>query len=343
MNAQSVTKEYKKKTWSIFTPLPEKVSWGLSMEAAVRKIMKNYQTYCRWAPSLGKLEATHQEVWGTEDYVWWKHRYRPTVFFGLYDLRDYVALHWHKGRRWVLWAGSDIRNLAGNFYETDGKLHKLSGSIPGFNEFVIKLLKEESIEHWVENEKEAEALTELGIRVSGICPSFLGSVDLPVTFVAKERPDAYLSSGSDRQKEYGFGIIESIAPYLPWITFNLYGAEWKTEHKNVVVHGRVPKEKMNEETARMQIGLRLNEFDGFSEIMAKAVLRGQYAIGKVVHPHIPSFRNEMELIAKLNSLRKMQRPNFAVRDYYRSRLNNYPWNQLIKGMTAKTETIYYEE
>ena len=86
---------------------------------------------------------------------------------------------------------------------------------------------------------------------------------------------------------------------------------------------------MNKETDRMQVGLRLNEFDGTSEILMKAVLRGQYAIGKVPHPLIPTFENDMDLILKLNSFRHKTKPNLLARKWYVENLNKYPWNNYV--------------
>ena len=63
------------------------------------------ESYCRWAPSLGELEDTAENVWGTKPYIWTEHRKKSCVFFGLYDLRDYLALWMHEGKAWVLWAG----------------------------------------------------------------------------------------------------------------------------------------------------------------------------------------------------------------------------------------------
>ena len=66
---------------------------------------------CRYAPSLGALERTHQEVWGTEEYIPEKHLYDPVVFFGLYGLPDWYLLWRHKGKKAVLWAGSDVKHF----------------------------------------------------------------------------------------------------------------------------------------------------------------------------------------------------------------------------------------
>ena len=282
---------------------------------------------CRWAPSLGALEDTHQNVWGTVEYT---DRNKPACFFGMYDLRDYISLWRHKGKKYVLWAGSDIRNLVNGFTFNDGKLKWLSLLVKKFPSSIqqmiafkfVRMLRE--AEHWVENELEAKELGKFDIECK-VCPSYLGNIKLPVTYQWRKVMNVYVSSGKDRQEEYGFGVVERIAKELPFVKFWLYGAPWKTEQPNVRVRGRVPKKKMNYETSLMQVGLRLNEFDGFSEITAKAILRGQYAITKVPHPMIPTYQNDLELILQLNKLRREQKPNLKVRDYYLQHLNEYPW------------------
>ncbi len=279
--------------------------------------------YCRVAPSLGALEGTHQEAWGTEEYVWWKHRKETCVFFGLYDLRDYLALWLHPGKKWVLWAGSDVRNFASGFAFNDGKLKWLSKALQGvFRRFIVRVVS--GAENWTENDWEASEVAKMGVSVAGVCPSYMGRLDLPLAYAPADPCNVYLSASEGRQVEYGWGVVERIASWLPNHVFHLYGATWKTKHPNVIVHGRVPKEQMNEEIKGYQIGLRLNETDGFSEILAKAVLTGQYAIGKVKHPYIPSYENDMDLILKLNKLAKKEEPNPA-RQWYLYNLNAYPW------------------
>lgn len=285
------------------------------------------QICCRWAPSLGELEATHQEIWGTKDYVYSEDRDKPTVFFGLYDLRDYFSLWRHRGKKWILWAGSDISNFVQGFVFNDGKLRLISKTFRG-NWWVKLILKK--AEHWVENDREAQALRRQGVKVTGICPSFLGDINkFKVNYFQKKPANVYISCGKNRQLEYGFGIVERIASKLPNIIFHLYGDSWKTENKNVIVHGRVPKEQMNREIENMQLGLRLNEFDGFSEITAKAILMGHYVITKVPYQFLPRFNNDEELISLLNSLTRTYKPNPA-RDYFIKIVNNYPWREESK-------------
>lgn len=288
--------------------------------------------YCNWAPSLGSLESTAEEIWGTPKYNFWRHRKKNLIQFGCYDLRDYITVWLHRGRVAILWAGSDIRNLGQGFMFNDGKLGWLSRILKfRFWKWIIRTLQK--AEHWVENEKERDDLAQCGVWVAGVCPSFLGNVnDFKVEFKApKNELHAYVSSGNGRQEEYGFGIVERIAGDLPWVRFHLYGAPWETKHKNVQVHGRVPKFQMNQEIKKYHLGLRLNETDGFSEIMAKAVLMGQYAIGKVEHLKIPSYDNDMDLIAKINKIRHIKIPNVEVGMWYKKILNRYPWNKNVQN------------
>ena len=280
--------------------------------------------FCNWASSLGELEGTAEDTWGTLKYEYKKHKYENLIQFGAYDARDYFTLWRHKGRKAILWAGSDILNLKNNFLLNDGKLKIVSKIFGCFPNFLDRWLSKNA-EHWVENTIEQKALADLGIKAN-VCPSFMGDVSkFQVSYLPEVQPNAYLSSSEGRQIEYGFGVIENIAGWLPNIWFHLYGADWKTRHKNVIIHGRVPKEKMNEDIKRYQIGLRLNEFDGFSEVLAKAVLMGQYAIGKVQHPLIPSYETELDLIDQLNDLSHRVEPNLEAREYYIKHLNKFPW------------------
>lgn len=267
---------------------------------------------CRWAPSLGKLEGTHQEAWGTGEY---ESRYEQTVFFGMYDLRDYIALWRHKGPKWILWAGSDIRNLLRGFVLNDGKLRYISAF--GGNRWIYKTL--EHAEHWVENYVERDALRAVGIEAR-VCPSFMGKIsDFEITYKPSENPKVYLCSPEGRQIEYGFDVVERIASALPSYSFHLYGSKWKTKYQNVFVHGRVSKDQMNKEIKDMQVGLRLNAFEGFSEIIAKAILMGQIPVSRIEYPGIPKCETDNEI------MNRIEYPNFTERDWYIENLNSYPW------------------
>lgn len=284
---------------------------------------------CRWAPSLGELEGTHQDAWGTKDYVYATDKYLPTVFFGLYDLRDYLALWRHAGPKWVLWAGSDLENLVSGFLFNDGKLKWLSRLLP-INFWLIPILRRAT--HFVEDNDEAVKLfTKTGLTPS-IAPSFLGNIEYwsnpKREYYHLQKPQVYLSLSQGREVEYGLNQLLEIAPFLPDTTFHVYGSDSKPADlpPNIKWHGRVSKHDFNLEIRYYQCGLRLNRHDGFSEITAKSVLMGQYPITYLSYPMIPNATHKDQLIDLLHSLKGCTQPNRKAREYYIQALNNYPWN-----------------
>jgi hypothetical protein len=278
--------------------------------------------YVRVAPSLGSLEDTHQNIWGTKDYDIETDIDKPCVFMGLYGLPDFYALWRHKGKKYIFWCGSDITHFVNGYWLDESGEIKVSPK--PLAEWINR-----NCESWVENEVEARALRVLGIE-SKVCPSFLGNVNQPVTYKHSENPKVYVSVSGDNFDLYGWPLIEEIADKTPRVTYYLYGnkTEWRTKHPNVIVRGRVPKEVMNEEIMNMQCGLRLTkEMDGFSEITTKSILWGQYPIvyKAFAYPYLDSFSTNEELIELLNGLSHEMFPNEDVRNYYKLRLNCYPW------------------
>lgn len=266
---------------------------------------------CRWSPTLGNLEDTAENVWGTKPY---KNDTDPTVFFGLYGLPDFYTMWRHKGRKAILWAGSDIRHFTqGYWLDTDGM-------IPMYP-FPLADYINTYCESWVENEVEKGALEEIGIR-SEVCPSFLGKVeDFGVSFKPSQNPKVYTSVSGDNFNLYGWDKLLPLAMRYPHIEFHLYGSKnFASNRKNIIIHGVVPKEQMNAEIKEMQGALRLTEFDGFSEILAKSVLWGQYPISLIKYPHIGG-------LEELETLHLRTEPNLEARNYYLQTLNKYPWVQ----------------
>lgn len=271
--------------------------------------LKEWQ--CRWSPTLGELESTHQKIWGTDEY---KDDIRPTVFFGLYGLPDFYALWRHKGRKVILWAGTDIIHLKNGYWLEDGGGIRVSHK-------PISTWINKYCESYVENTTEFHELEKLGIQAK-VAPSFLGDIDdFEVSYKWSDRPKVYASVSGDNFEQYGWPKVEKMAKENPSIEFHLYGnrKEWKSENPNVIVHGRVPKEQMNAEIKEMQGGLRLLEHDGFSEILAKSVLWGQWPISSIPYPF-------MLMPDNIGKLVEMKRKNIDGREYYRKHLNNYPFN-----------------
>ena len=174
-----------------------------------------------------------------------------------------------------------------------------------------------------------EQLASLRIE-SQICPSFLGNVDdFPITYKHSDKPNVFISGHPDREDEYGFSLVKKIADEVPECTFHLYGSDnwgYAEGKKNVIYHGRVPKEQFNKEIRDFQCGLRLNKSDGASEIMVKSVLNGGYPITFLQYPMVDNFQTKEELIRLLKDLKNKKEPNLKARKYYYETLNNFPWN-----------------
>lgn len=252
--------------------------------------MNNWQ--CRIAPSLGDgFEGHPNEVWGTRNYT---EDTDPAVFFGLYGLPDFYALWRHKGRKAVLWAGTDI-------------LHFKNGYWLEHSSFGIKLdpkpLAEwidKHCENYCENSTEAAALEALGIHAT-IVPSFLGDATQFTPQQLKPEKRYYSSVSSNDFDTYGWHIIHEIALSNPDTEYHLYGntVPWYGPN-NVIVHGRVPKEQMNEETKSMTGAIRATRFDGCSELIVKSVLWGQKPISIIHYPFLDEANPREALLAQLN-------------------------------------------
>src|SRR3990172_7358390 len=114
---------------------------------------------CRIAPSLGKgFAGTPNDVWGTKEYV---NDTDPTVFFGLYGLPDFYALWRHKGKKVVLWAGSDISHLRNGYW-----LDEKGETRVGPHAFVDWI--SQNCDSYCENEVEQELLLKIGIRCRAV-------------------------------------------------------------------------------------------------------------------------------------------------------------------------------
>ena len=280
-------------------------------------MVSSFKWQLRTAPSLGALEGTGEQVWGTKPYL---DEFQPTVFMGLYGLPDFYTRWRHKGRKAILWCGSDIHHFINGYWLNE------TGSIKLLDTSPLAEWINQNCESYVENGVEHEALMSVGIE-SKIVPSFMGNVnDYEVTYTWAARPQVYASVSGDNFAMYGFELIEMIAHRCE-VDFHLFGSNnWTTKHPNVFNHGRVGKEVMNTQIQQMQCGLRTLEFDGFSEITAKSILWGQHPITYIKYPEIESFTTKDDLVNKLNALAEKIEPNTKGREYLLKTVNKYPWN-----------------
>ena len=151
-------------------------------------------------------------------------------------------------------------------------------------------------------------LGQRGVKWAEIKHNFFGDVnDYPVSFKPSLNPRVFIHCPKGREAEYGLDIIKRIKHKVPEVQF-------------IVFKGNTPEEKYNEIIKNCQAGLRLNEADGFSEVLAKSLLLGQYPISTIYYPNIDWAQNEQELVRLLKELKYKTKPN-PLRDWWYKELN----------------------
>ncbi len=221
-----------------------------------------------------------------------------TRFYGLYHPKDYFRFLQCKGKREVYWQGSDILQLK----DTDEIK---------WREAISKV----EAKHFCENEVCQELLKEKGINAK-VKYQFWGDVDdYPLSFKPSLNPQIWLCAHPGREIEYGVGIVETIAELLPNFTFHIYGITGENKD-NIIYHGIISEKQFNREIKNYHCGLRFNNFDGFSEILSKACLMGQYAISTIKYPRITRFSSPKKLVEAIKKIANKKYPNYKARNYY---------------------------
>lgn len=278
--------------------------------------------------SIAPFRNKAEKIWKLERYKFPNDIFKPLIFFGMYHIGDYFHYLRHFGTKSIFWCGSDIVNLKKGYGFSDGKIlwfSRLTNWIPWH--WIFRIIR---AKHFVENEIEQKELLEFGLR-SIVSPSFLEDIDnFPIYFKPSERPQVYLSARPGREKEYGVELVERIAPKVPNVIFHIYGYDVPEPYTgiaydNIIYEGKVSEEKFNEDIRNYHCGFRPNFHNGFSEIIAKSVLMGQYPISRIQYPMIDSYETEEELIKLLKCLKTMKEPNLRARNYWRENANDYPW------------------
>ena len=250
--------------------------------------------YCRTAPSLGAgFAGDALSAWGTPPYEPEKHINENVCFFGLYGLPDFYTLWRHKGKKAILWAGSDIRHFINGYWLSEKGDIRLSPR--PLAEWIQK-----NCESYVENGIEYDALVKWGIE-SKIIPSFLGNIDdFKPQEIDKELRYYSSVSGNDF-KLYGWDKINQIAKQNPDTKYYLYGntIPWEAP-QNVIMRGRISQKEMDNEIKSMTGAIRMTEFDGCSELIVKSVLWGQKPISMIYYPFLVSNDPREELLSVLN-------------------------------------------
>ncbi len=157
-----------------------------------------------------------------------------------------------------------------------------------------------------------------------IVPTFLSNPDdFKVSYKPSKEPQVFIHVSWRAERESGLRTLIQISGRCPGVRFHVYGrVETPSSYpNNMVFHGQVPEERFNREIGEYHAGLRLHEFDGFSEVISKSVLLGQYPISRIRYPHVDSYDTEEQLIQKLNDLKNKEEPNLIAREYYLKKFN----------------------
>lgn len=252
--------------------------------------------YFHCSSSIENWKDKIEKRYGLKEYIWWRDWKKPVIFFGLYNPVDYVKFFLHRGKKIVHWCGSDILQVG----------------------WMSRWIRRIRAKHICETEVERGVLQVLLQQDIEVKPTFLSNVDeFEVSYKQSKNPKVYIHINRNAERESGLEIIKRIAPLVPDVTFHIFGRmEWQVLPLNVVRRGYVPENEFNEEIKNYQAGLDFHVFSGFSEIIAKSILMGQYPIAYVRYPLVDSFHNEKELIALLQNLSNKKEPNYQVRDYY---------------------------
>ena len=225
-------------------------------------------TYHRVSSSISNFKERIEKKYGYLPWRIFPKKGGRTIFFGMYHIGDYLRYIFTFGNKTVFWMGSDILKLT-----------------------PLKAWLVRNAEHRCENNVEDEALLQFGIDAI-VQPVFFGD---PTKFRPEFRQDgskkvhAYLSAHKGREEEYGVFKVIAKAKDLPSVVFHIYGIEDNCDcnkPKNVIFHGKVSEEQFNKEIQNYHIALRFNEFDGFSDILAKSALLGQYQYSAIKYPHM---------------------------------------------------------
>ena len=151
---------------------------------------------------------------------------------------------------------------------------------------------------------------------------------IKVSFKPSKTPHVYLCVQPGREEEYGLNIVEKVAQLVPEVKFHIYGVKSKEGYTYkkyiledgretvITYHGKIPNEQFNKEIKGYQAALRMNEFDGASEVLMKSILMGQYPISRIPYPKgIDSYQTTEELVVLLKDLKNKKQPNPEVRKW----------------------------
>ncbi len=218
----------------------------------------------------------------------------PTIFLGLYFEEDYRVFEEHISKRIVFWNGSDVSRLLDN---------------PRW----IKIIQETKANHYCHNIQLQDELKSIGVDAK-IVPLFFGyKKDFQLSYRKPENGvyKVFINANEGREEEYGIPKALELAKEFKDIEFHIYGIKGINKD-NVIYHGWIPEEQMNNEMMHYHGCLRFNEHDGLSQVVIKASLLGLHTIVT------PSLEKAREEIKNLNNPKPMSLENLEDLEWFKN-------------------------
>lgn len=231
---------------------------------------------------------------------------KTVVFMGLYFDADYETFKNHEGKKYVFWNGSDVSRLLQN------------------KEW-IDILQEHPSVHVCHNEQLQKELSSVGIDAR-IEPIFFADInDYPISYEYKDHLEVYINAHPNREEEYGVNKLLQVAKALKDVKFFVYGVEGK-DTDNVHYVGWIDEKEADSKMSKHHVCLRLNEHDGFSQLVIKAGLWGHYVLTVQDIKNTTKVVDVEDLIEKIEALKGTTEPCLKLRKAILAmNLNEFSW------------------
>ncbi|BBO88314.1 hypothetical protein DSCOOX_14940 [Desulfosarcina ovata subsp. ovata] len=185
--------------------------------------------------------------------------------FWLYSNDDYKHLFLHKGKSYIYWHGIDVLYLKQN------------------KKNLLPIIRKADPVCACHNELQQNCLADMGIYAY-VRPIFWNDINKYADSGQNLKKKVYITSHPRREEEYGEPMINAVAGALRDWTFHIFGTNKSLPvQRNVFYHGNVPEVEMDEITKDYAATIRWKQingihWDGVSQTVMKALLRGQMAI-----------------------------------------------------------------
>lgn len=231
---------------------------------------------------------------------------KKRTLFWLYSLEDYKLLHLHEGKSYIYWHGVDV------LYLFQHRKKFLS---------IIRKVNPVCACH---NELQQNLLAEMGVYAH-VRPIFWNNIEKYIAVSESFTNQVYITSHPGREEEYGEPMINAVASALCDWKFHIFGTQKTTPVcDNVIHHGKIPEEAMDEITNNHAATIRWKHingkhWDGVSQTVIKALLRKQMAITGIKYPFAHHATGIQDIISDLQNFESLNNTLPIIK------LNEFDW------------------